>query len=176
MDIQMPIMDGYEATRIIKSDDRFRSIPIVALTAHAMKGDEQKVRDAGCDGYLTKPVDIDELLREVNQYLSSNTPPDDGGDVQHDDYDEEIAEAYKEYFNGLPGELEKLKQAFAENDFSRIYRVGHDLKGTGSVFDQEEISLLGKLIENAARDRNSDTLKFLINSLHDEIQKIREDA
>jgi len=176
MDIQMPIMDGYEATRIIKSDDRFRSIPIVALTAHAMKGDEQKVRDAGCDGYLTKPVDIDELLREVNQYLSSNTPPDDGGDVQHDDYDEEIAEAYKEYFNGLPGELEKLKQAFAENDFSRIYCVGHDLKGTGSVFDQEEISLLGKLIENAARDRNSDTLKFLINSLHDEIQKIRADA
>ena len=175
MDIQMPVMDGYEATRRIKSDERYRAIPVVALTAHAMKGDEDKVKEAGCDGYLTKPVDIDELLREVNRYISRERPSE-ADENDRIDYDDEIAEAYREYFNGLPGELEKLKQAFGENDYSRMYRVGHDLKGTGSVFDQEEISLLGKLIENAAKDKNSDTLKFLIDSLTDEIQKIRADA
>lgn len=62
MDIQLPGMDGLEATRQLKADETTRPIPIYALTAFAMKGDEERIRAAGCDGYLTKPVSYKDLL------------------------------------------------------------------------------------------------------------------
>ena len=70
MDIQMPIVDGIEATRILKADATTRNIPVLALTAYAMKEDEERIFQAGCDGYITKPIDIHELLKEVAKYLS----------------------------------------------------------------------------------------------------------
>ena len=65
MDIQLPGMDGLEATRQLKADPATRPIPIYALTAFAMKGDEERIRAAGCDGYLTKPVSYKDLLTTV---------------------------------------------------------------------------------------------------------------
>lgn len=69
MDIQMPVMGGLEATRIIKSNQEIADIPVLALTALAMKGDEEKIRYAGCDDYITKPVDIETILNKVEKYL-----------------------------------------------------------------------------------------------------------
>ena len=69
MDMQLPKMDGYEATRRIKADDRFRHIPLVALTAHSMKGDRGKAIDAGCDEYVTKPVDADGLIALIARLI-----------------------------------------------------------------------------------------------------------
>lgn len=69
MDMQLPKVDGYEATRRIKSDDRFRGIPLVALTAHSMHRDKQRAIDAGCDEFVTKPVDADGLLALVGRLL-----------------------------------------------------------------------------------------------------------
>ena len=71
MDIQLPGMDGLELTRRLKADPARRDIVIIALTAYAMKGDEEKARAAGCDGYLSKPVDIDELGRAVADVLAA---------------------------------------------------------------------------------------------------------
>ena len=71
MDIQLPVMDGLEATRILKSDAETKDIPILALTSYAMKGDRDKILQAGCDGYLAKPVDVREFLSTVMQYLST---------------------------------------------------------------------------------------------------------
>ncbi|HEX2242545.1 MAG TPA: response regulator [Gammaproteobacteria bacterium] len=68
MDIQLPEMSGLEVTERLKADEELRSIPIVAITAFAMKGDEEKIRHAGCDGYLTKPISIAEFLQTVEQY------------------------------------------------------------------------------------------------------------
>jgi two-component system, cell cycle response regulator DivK len=70
MDISMPIMDGIEATKALKADAETKNIPIIALTSHAMKGDEDKIRAAGCDGYLTKPIDTREFLKMVVSYLT----------------------------------------------------------------------------------------------------------
>ena len=70
MDIQMPVIDGYEATRQIKADPDLTSIPIVAVSSFAMKGDEEKARAAGCDEYVTKPYSPIQLLRMVRRYLA----------------------------------------------------------------------------------------------------------
>ena len=69
MDIQLPGMDGLEATALLKRDDATRAIPVVALTALAMKGDEERIRAAGCDGYIAKPLDYKELLATVKASL-----------------------------------------------------------------------------------------------------------
>ncbi len=69
MDIQLPIMDGYEATRRIKADPTFRSIPIIAVTSHALSGGEEKARAAGCDDFVAKPYSPRQLLAKIRQYL-----------------------------------------------------------------------------------------------------------
>ena len=70
MDIQLPIMDGYEATRRIKADPALKSIPIIAVTSYALSGDETKAREAGCDDFVPKPYSPRELLAKVRHYLS----------------------------------------------------------------------------------------------------------
>lgn len=67
MDMSLPVIDGWESTRRIKSDPATQSIPIIALTAHAMAGDEKRALDAGCNAYHTKPGDFTELLSKIEQ-------------------------------------------------------------------------------------------------------------
>lgn len=74
MDLSMPGMDGLTLTRILKADARTAHIPIVALTASAMKGDEHRVRAAGCDGYITKPIDTRRFSAQVAAYLAGAPP------------------------------------------------------------------------------------------------------
>jgi len=70
MDLGMPVMDGWEATRRIKANGALKHIPVIAVTSHAMVGDEITARDAGCDDYLAKPIDEDALLRLIKKYLA----------------------------------------------------------------------------------------------------------
>ena len=70
MDIQMPVMDGIQAAKILKADQETKGIPIIALTAYAMKGDEEKMREAGCEGYIAKPIDTRRFLKKVADYFS----------------------------------------------------------------------------------------------------------
>src|SRR5450432_242507 len=69
MDIQLPGMDGLEAIALLKQDDATRSIPVIALTALAMKGDEERIRAAGCDGYIAKPIRYQEFLATIAAQL-----------------------------------------------------------------------------------------------------------
>jgi two-component system cell cycle response regulator DivK len=70
MDIQLPGMDGLQATAQLKADDATRTIPVIALTALAMKGDEERIRAAGCDGYIAKPLDYKEFLALIRTQLT----------------------------------------------------------------------------------------------------------
>jgi two-component system, cell cycle response regulator DivK len=69
MDMQLPVMDGMEATLLIKANPSTRHIPVVALTGYAMDGDEKRMREAGCDGYLSKPFRIKELFQVIDSFL-----------------------------------------------------------------------------------------------------------
>jgi two-component system cell cycle response regulator DivK len=69
MDIQMPVMDGFEATRRIKANPLLKAIPVIAVTSYALSGDEDKAREAGCDGYIAKPYSPRALLAKVRETL-----------------------------------------------------------------------------------------------------------
>lgn len=69
MDLSLPVLNGWEATRLLKADDTTKHIPVVALTAHAMHGDEAKAREAGCDAYVTKPISIPHFQAMLEQML-----------------------------------------------------------------------------------------------------------
>jgi len=71
MDLDLPVIDGWEATRRIKGDEATRHIPVIALTAHAMSGSREKALAAGCDEFDTKPVDFDRLMQKVNHVLAN---------------------------------------------------------------------------------------------------------
>jgi CheY-like chemotaxis protein len=69
MDMSLPVIDGWEATRRVKADDATRSVPVIGLTAHAMAGDREKAIEAGCDDYDTKPVELDRLIGKIERLL-----------------------------------------------------------------------------------------------------------
>ncbi len=71
MDLSLPLLDGWQAATAIKANDRLRGVPIVAITAHAMVGDQEKALQAGCDAYIAKPVDFDELEQLLKRLLGS---------------------------------------------------------------------------------------------------------
>ena len=77
MDIQLPGMDGLEATKIISNDGDLKDIPIVALTSYAMQGDEEKAKLEGCAGYITKPIDTRSFLNIISEFLDSDLKIDE---------------------------------------------------------------------------------------------------
>ena len=71
MDMSLPVIDGWEATRRVKADDVTRSVPVIGLTAHAMAGDREKAIEAGCDDYDTKPVELDRLIGKIERLIGA---------------------------------------------------------------------------------------------------------
>jgi two-component system cell cycle response regulator DivK len=71
MDMSLPVIDGWEATRCVKADDTTRSVPVIGLTAHAMAGDREKAIEAGCDDYETKPVELDRLIGKIERLIGA---------------------------------------------------------------------------------------------------------
>jgi len=75
MDMSLPVLDGWEATRRLKADESTRQIPVIALTAHAMSSDRDKALEAGCDDYDTKPVDLSRLLEKIEALIGGTSIP-----------------------------------------------------------------------------------------------------
>jgi len=75
MDIQLPEVSGLEVTRWLKADDELKSIPVIAITAFAMKGDEERIREGGCEAYMSKPISVSKFIATVKTYLEADGKP-----------------------------------------------------------------------------------------------------
>lgn len=80
MDIQLPEISGLDVTKMLKADEDLKSIPVIAVTAFAMKGDEQKIREGGCEDYISKPISVGNFMDTINRYLEPPYDPEDKDD------------------------------------------------------------------------------------------------
>lgn len=174
MDMQMPEMDGFETTRLIRSNPEFKKLPIVALTAYAMVGDAEKCRQAGCDDYLSKPINKNLLIARVEFHLqkiiasfNAPTPPD----PLDRDLHQEIANLKGFYIDNLRERHQQLVAALHNQNFNEIGLIGHSLKGSGASYGFSEISTLGFAIETASYRRDLKELDQLVHTLEDFIKK-----
>lgn len=170
VDIQLPGMNGLDLTRRVKQDSRTRDIVVVALTACAMKGDEDKALQAGCDGYITKPIETLTLAKRVREYLTKRTvaPPP-------------AIESEMEEPRGFPGgitlsptELESVRRRFLEEgvlqcrqlleslerqfDIPQSIRMAHAWGEAAHALDYPVLAILAGEVENLLRARSPDTL------------------
>ena len=132
-------MDGYETSRLIRKQNKYKNFPIIALTAYAMKGDSEKCMAAGCNGYLAKPVKRDQLIKTIKQQfvLSTGTPQ------KIRIRDKGLESLVPWYLQDIGREMEKLKNAAKICDFNAVRYIGHGLKGSGGAYGFPEFSASG---------------------------------
>jgi signal transduction histidine kinase/DNA-binding response OmpR family regulator len=188
MDVQMPVLDGFEATQRIRQLGM--SIPIVAMTAHAMQGDRERCLSAGMDGYLSKPIQVKELLRVVGDVgrrigaarpetacCASSTPPEPAPSPQHVVFDREAAlgrmggdqallkELAQIFLQECPDHLRGLQDAFAQSDVKLLQSRAHTLKGALGHFGAAQAVWLSESLEAAARNRDLGSAGPLVEKL-----------
>ncbi|HEX2056158.1 MAG TPA: PAS domain S-box protein [Nitrospiraceae bacterium] len=174
MDVQMPVMDGYAATRLIRKWEGERQrppVPIVALTANALKGEVQKSLAAGCTAHLVKPIRKAQLLQAITQYTSGR---DQAGTAAHTTNAEEkfvleisaeLEALMPKFFANRRRDAGEILDALAKGDFNKIRTIGHGVKGAGGTYGSSVISQLGASIEQAAIEQRADAIEKDVRAL-----------
>ncbi len=194
MDIQMPVMNGYESTKVMR--EKGIEKPIIALTACAMKGDKEKCFAAGCSDYLSKPIDRKKLVEIFSKYLSvadTNHPETEAQErektmetltqqapqstlIQELEMDwnllmdrigceELIDEIVPIFVKDNTERMEKLEQAVEKNDISEVKFYAHSLKGATGTVGAAKLSELGKKLEDDARNSDDSNFKPLFEEM-----------
>jgi len=161
MDMQMPVMDGYETTRMIRQYEELQHIPVIAMTAHAMAGDREKCLASGCTSYIAKPFKAEELAREIRKHfqgVSTNNPDPDLKSF--------INELLPEFMAQLEEMVDNLGLAFAQRDIEAIKSISHDIKGTAGMYGFRQISDGAAAIEAAAREGSFSRIKTCLDQLN----------
>ena len=170
MDVQMPEMDGLTATRAIREQERQngRHIPIIAMTAHAMKGDKERCLKAGVDGYVSKPVSIADIQKAIAQVLhqpmpstplplkpsSSRNAWDRSKTLERLGGDEDLLrEVVQIFLEETPKLMTSLQQGIRDSDPETVERAAHSLKGQLSYLGLEPIAKLARDLEDAGRNK-----------------------
>jgi len=168
MDVQMPEMDGFEAVAAIRKDEAERGlprIPIVALTAHAMKGDRERCLDAGYDSYVPKPIRSEDLFRVIDELMSTHAEPvaHTKPDASREVFDRAAAmdnmggdeglfrEILGLFLDDCPRLIDEIRDAIGSGDSASLGRAAHTLKGTSGHFSASEVTAAASRLEAAGR-------------------------
>jgi two-component system, sensor histidine kinase and response regulator len=200
MDAQMPILDGYETTQQIRqglAGERHRSVPIIALTAHALIDDRERCLQAGMDDYLSKPLHLKRLATVVEQWLgrvsaewSKQADICIGTGIQDEkrvlplfDSDGLLERAgglldlaqkmVQRFLEGIPSALEHLQQCLHQGDTTTIARMAHSLQGSTSMIGAEQMQAMLIHIETIACDRDLEALSEWIPKLEDHFSTLQ---
>lgn len=187
MDLQMPVMDGYTATRNIRAweaEHQKSPTPILALTAHAYKEEEQKSLAAGCNAHLIKPIRKPDLLEAIRRHTGgestsgestggeSSTPASTPPATIRVRPPAGIEEVIPLFLDITRKDLQNLCDALRAEDYTRIRFIGHDLKGSGGGYGFDEISTLGKSIEEAAKRSDGAEIGKHVSALADYLNRV----
>ena len=204
MDVQMPEMDGMEATAEIRkletrnlklknhnsTTELLNHVPIIAMTAHALKGDRERCIEAGMDGYVSKPIQPHKLLEAIERHISASTPgkpkaTDSTASDEKDVFDraellervggdEELCvELLDTFVQDIPARLEELKQALADNDSTLLRQQAHAIKGASANIGAHALREVSFEVEKAGKDRKMDRALPLVGKLERELEKFR---
>jgi response regulator RpfG family c-di-GMP phosphodiesterase len=172
MDRQMPIMDGLTATRAVREwevANQRPSTPIIALTASALKGDQEKCVAAGCTAYLTKPIKQDVLLQAIKEHSMVAPPPSKDESSRNDTI---LVRANPRITDLIPGFLQNRREdviamldALDRGEFKTVQRLGHGMKGAGGSYGFQSITDIGAALEHAAESADTDASRKWVGEL-----------
>jgi two-component system sensor histidine kinase/response regulator len=155
MDVQMPVLDGLSATRLIRAWERQegrKAIPILAFTANAAASDIEAAGEAGCNGHLSKPLSKQKLFAAITQYAPLSEKLEDGTATARNDAPEGLKELIPFYLEKRREDVQTLLAMLRNVEFLAMERICHDLKRTGASYGFEPLSVLGARMEQAARN------------------------
>jgi two-component system sensor histidine kinase/response regulator len=186
MDVQMPVMGGMEATRLLRERERSTGfhVPIIAMTAHAMKGDKERCLDAGMDGYVSKPIRTSDLEAEMKRVSKANKPGarvvatgektlDAGELLARVEGDRVlIGELCGMFRQDYPKHISAIRDALARGDVDDLQRAAHTLKGTLANLAACDGKDLAEQLEGASRSHDTEKAKQILDEIERELPRV----
>jgi response regulator RpfG family c-di-GMP phosphodiesterase len=179
MDRQMPVMDGLTATRAIREWEQANHrppTPIVALTAAALKGDQEKCVAAGCTAYLTKPIKQEVLLQAIKEHSPGARPSSKEGSCREETI---LVRANPTFADLIPGFLQNRRQdviamldALDRADFKTVENLGHGMKGAGGSYGFQGITDIGAALEQAGERADIDASRKWVGELSGYLDRV----
>jgi len=185
MDIQMPVLDGLAATAAIRAQERTQGthVPIIAMTAHAMRGDRERCLAAGMDGYVTKPLKATDLAAAIAQLWPAVSSPETQGvtppidisaALQNVEGDQDLlVDLFEAFRQDYPKQLEELQDAIGAGDAERIAQVAHSLKGAVGYFGAQTVNALAYRLETMGHQADLEGALAILQQLERELERLR---
>ncbi|OGE82962.1 MAG: hypothetical protein A2Y39_07145 [Candidatus Delongbacteria bacterium GWF2_40_14] len=173
MDMRMPVMDGYEAIKIIKYDESLKKIPVIAVTASVMSSDKAKIAQHKFDGYIRKPVSVEELTSEMKKYLKYDVIKNNLTEFKPE---EEIIIDGDKLFAILSGEmLQKVEKAESSHNFSQIKELASNLKELAEKHKANRLGMFAVKLYDSVIRFDIESIKILLDNYNDLILALKKE-